>query len=165
METIAEPASRAFAPVAGAFYLGYGADGASCKPSRSPQPILEIHGYNDSVIPYNGSTHHLGSKLPNILDFMEDWAARNGGNSSGGTKTVLYDGFVDYYDFGRHTHHYAVRNANHVWESTTGNADTARFPEGPSAINASSVIMEFFRNVPSLDEQNPWLWNKIELAA
>ena len=139
----------AFAPVAGAYYEGYGADGDSCQPARSPQPILEIHGYNDSVISYWGGSRN-GGTLPYVFDWIQAWGTRNGCPNSDGSPVTQDDGMVDHFNFGCHTYHYAVRNADHVWESTVGNADTDRYSYGPSAINASSVVMNFFRNVAPL---------------
>ena len=79
----------AFAPVAGAYYTGFGADGADCKPARSPQPILEMHGYNDTTIAYYGDADHNGGALPAVLDWARDWAGRNGCPGSPGNMSSL----------------------------------------------------------------------------
>lgn len=144
---------RAFAPVAGAFYAGYGVEGANCIPARVPMPFLEIHGYNDSKIPYYGG-HENGADLPDIYDFMTEWARRNGCNKRPQWGHE-YGGLVNYYDWGCHTYHFAVYRSGNVWESTVSNADTDQYALGLSALNASTVVMSFFNVVPSLP-----LWMK-----
>jgi poly(3-hydroxybutyrate) depolymerase len=138
----------AFAPVAGAFYEGFGANGPACQPARSPQPILEIHGYNDSLISYFGDPSHHGGALPKITDWASDWAIRNGcSDGEGPSATPEVDGKVIYYSYPCDTYHYAVYGADHVWESTIGNADTERYEYGPSPINATSKIIDFFNKI------------------
>lgn len=140
----------AFAPVAGAYYLGLGADGSDCQPSRTPQPILEIHGYNDSQIKYEGDAMRSGGSLPAIMDWLNDWAVRNGCSSADAMPLSLLDGEVNEYIYPCRTYHYAVYDADHVWESTVGNSDTEKYAFGPSAMNASSVVMNFFSSFAPL---------------
>lgn len=48
----------AFAPVSGAYYTD--TNYSDCQPSRSPLPILELHGYADKIIKYNGGSGNGG---------------------------------------------------------------------------------------------------------
>lgn len=59
----------AFAPVAGSFYTDSDfSDSSSCKPARSPLPILEIHGGSDKTVYYGGGNGE-GGFLPAIPDW------------------------------------------------------------------------------------------------
>lgn len=53
----------ALAPVAGSFYTDV--NGTDCTPARSPLPILEIHGGNDTTVYYDGGEGE-GGLLPAI---------------------------------------------------------------------------------------------------
>lgn len=61
----------AFAPVSGAFYENSD-DQGDCEPARNSTPILEIHGGDDQIIPYDGGKGR-GGELPSI----PDWYVRN----------------------------------------------------------------------------------------
>lgn len=65
----------AVAPIAGNYYpLQTG-----CHPHRAV-PLLEIHGSNDTVVPYNGISASVNPQwpLPAVMDWLHDWAQRNG---------------------------------------------------------------------------------------
>ena len=133
----------AFAPVSGAFYTGNAPDGSDCHPARSPLPILEFHGLNDTTIPYESETRH-GVRLPGILDWLARWAGRNGcGVGEKPDVTSDHDGNVLRYSYSCHTHHYAIKGLGHDWPSTTPNGDNDK----GTYIDATPIIMEFFNKV------------------
>ncbi|WP_165423844.1 alpha/beta hydrolase family esterase [Ktedonosporobacter rubrisoli] len=65
----------AVAPIAGNYYDVQG----GCKPGR-PVPILEIHGSQDPIVPYNGISPETNPQwpLPSVHDWLQAWATRNG---------------------------------------------------------------------------------------
>lgn len=66
----------AFAPASGAYYTD--TSGVSgCTPSRSPLPMLSIHGGNDGSVSYTGG-EGSGGLLPPISDWLGWWAERSG---------------------------------------------------------------------------------------
>jgi polyhydroxybutyrate depolymerase len=52
------------------------ADAARCKPSE-PVAVLQIHGTDDEMVPYDGKAHsaHGESLLPSARQSASDWAA------------------------------------------------------------------------------------------
>ncbi|PVH97882.1 carbohydrate esterase family 1 protein [Periconia macrospinosa] len=67
----------AFAASSGAFYTDYkGNEG--CSPSRNLLPFLELHGTNDTVIPYVPTKDGRGGPLPKIAEWVGRWTKRNG---------------------------------------------------------------------------------------
>lgn len=58
----------AIAPVAGVIGI------AECEPSRSV-PVLQIHGTDDTLVPYEGSEAY---GFPSVADTVAGWAERNG---------------------------------------------------------------------------------------
>ncbi|GCE30938.1 hydrolase [Dictyobacter alpinus] len=77
----------AVAPIAGNYYPLQ----AGCYPKR-PVPLLEIHGSNDSTVPYNGISATVNPQwpLPPVLDWLHDWAQRNG--CTKGPENFFHDG-------------------------------------------------------------------------
>jgi len=73
----------AFAPVSPALYAG--ANPPDCAPGKAV-PIINFHGLKDTVIPFGGrdadSKGRTEYATPNITQFREAWAARNGCGSS-----------------------------------------------------------------------------------
>lgn len=65
----------AVAPIAGNYYPLQ----AGCHPKR-PVPLLEIHGSNDPVVPYNGISAQVNPQwpLPAVQEWLRTWAQRNG---------------------------------------------------------------------------------------
>ena len=131
-------AFAAFAPVSGAFYTD--TNFSDCKPSRSPLPILEFHGLADSTVNYTGGLGN-GGPLPSIPDWLSWWAQRDGCQDPAADKTttdepgyqyITYscDGVVDI------VRHYKILELGHRWPNTTITV---------SPINASPIIMDFFR--------------------
>lgn len=137
----------AFAPVSGAFYTDLNSSSV-CNPSRSPLPILEFHGYNDTTIPYNGGRGG-GGRVPSIPGWLQRWAKRDGcpGNPPENQTVIEYGGIV------RHTtwscagykdivQGYNISGLGHIWPSTAPNLDN----KGKvTVIDATKVIMDFFQ--------------------
>ncbi|GCE16313.1 alpha/beta hydrolase family esterase [Dictyobacter kobayashii] len=65
----------AVAPIAGNYYPLQ----AGCHPKRAV-PLLEIHGTNDTVVPYNGISAKIDPQwpLPAVQDWLHAWAQRDG---------------------------------------------------------------------------------------
>ncbi|KAJ4423612.1 hypothetical protein N0V82_001780 [Gnomoniopsis sp. IMI 355080] len=150
----------AFAPVAGAFYVS---EDAKCRPDtvnissdpgRPDIPILEFHGGADDVIPYDGGADR-GDCLPAIPHWVQSWAQSNGldpdtnttSKVKGATNnqaTVFQFGTGD--SLGMVTHIMVGKDIGHDWPSTEDNEDNTIQGHGPASFNASSLIIEFFRN-------------------
>ncbi|KAJ7056905.1 alpha/beta-hydrolase [Mycena amicta] len=73
----------AFAPVSPALYAG--ANPTNCAPGR-PVPIVNFHGLSDRIIPFGGQNADKEGQTeyatPNITQFREAWAERNGCGSA-----------------------------------------------------------------------------------
>ncbi|EXJ61376.1 uncharacterized protein A1O5_11934 [Cladophialophora psammophila CBS 110553] len=104
------------------------ADGSGCTPARSPMPILELHGTNDSTANYNGDTSH-GAPLPSIRSVFRTWATRNG---YGPSPVPVIDqlqsnkAYYTQYDCGAKVSvvvGYNVTGQGHDWISTQYKAD------------------------------------------
>lgn len=140
----------AFAPVSGAFYTDANSNTSyTCTPARSPLPIIEFHGTNDTTIPYLGGKGR-GGELPTIPDWLARWAVRDGCPSPPKNTTVTprkYDGKVHItsYSCGGYNdivQGYKIDGLGHDWPSTEPNSDSST----PTVIEATKVIMNFFRN-------------------
>ncbi len=116
----------------------------NCNPTH-PTPILEIHGTDDGVIPYNGAAWTWS-----MDDLLQYWAGYNNGNtnpitmaipdnnaSDGSTvEHIIYGGG----DVGTTVEHFKVTGGLHTWPGTvlfTG-------PGTNQDINASDEIWKFF---------------------
>ncbi|KEY74958.1 hypothetical protein S7711_01306 [Stachybotrys chartarum IBT 7711] len=66
----------AFGGVSSALYTDVSGN-TNCTPSRSPLPIIQLHGWDDGTIPYQGGQGR-GGPLPGILEWLSRWANRNG---------------------------------------------------------------------------------------
>lgn len=133
----------AFAPVSGAFYTDNPETHVKCTPSRTELPILEFHGGNDTTIPYTGGTGK-GGLLPDIDQWLGWWAERDG--LAAETVSSEYGGEVQHTVFGSGecdglVQGYKVEHLGHVWPSTKPNLDS----DTPTVVEATEVIMEFFR--------------------
>lgn len=135
----------AFAPASGAYYTDATGDG--CAPARSPLPVLEIHGGNDASVLYGGGEGEGGIE-PAIPTWLGWWAERNGCASS--EVEDSFDGDV------HHTtwtcaggaegalQHWKIDDMGHCWASTEINFSQLSVFEGPTHIQASQIIMDFF---------------------
>ncbi|KAI2466518.1 carbohydrate esterase family 1 protein [Annulohypoxylon bovei var. microspora] len=138
----------AFAPASGSFYTDNDASHASCAPARSPLPVLEIHGGADASVYYAGGAGEGGDE-PDIPTWLGWWAARNACADDGKTVEESFGGDV------LHTswacggaagvlQHWKVDDMGHCWASTEINFSQISVGEGPTHIQASQIIMDFF---------------------
>ena len=147
-------AFAAFAPVSGAFYTDTNL--SDCQPSRSPLPILEFHGANDTTVFYTGG-HGNGGPLPSIPSWLEWWALRNGCKDPAAEKTTTDEDGYQYITYSCDgsedvVRHYKILELGHRWPNTSTTV---------SPINASPIIMKFFNatqkpqdvNTPGADVQ------------
>lgn len=111
-------------------------------------PILEFHGTDDSVIPYDGGVHN-GVDLPSITDWARDWAEADGCSSSTSPTSTHFNNskvlWASYSCNGSDgvVQHYAIDNLGHVWPSLDSNYDNGGHG---SYIEASPIILDFFSN-------------------
>ncbi|KAJ7673717.1 carbohydrate esterase family 1 protein [Mycena polygramma] len=125
----------AFAPGSGSFYTDNSGVPGGCAPARSPLPILEIHGGADPDVHYAGGPGEGGME-PAIMDWLSWWAQRNNyafqrrrGECNG------VEGVVQ---------HWKVDDMGHCWASTTLDLTEIAAGQGPTPIDASTIVMEFF---------------------
>ncbi|KAI1111910.1 carbohydrate esterase family 1 protein [Nemania sp. NC0429] len=133
----------AFAPASGAYYTDNAGVNGECTPARHPIPILAIHGGSDTSVPYAG-----GDGKPAIPTWLEWWAERNACSSSkvedsfGGdvhhTTWTCADGVEGVLQ------HWKVDSMGHCWASTEINFSQLSVPQGPTPIEASKIIVDFF---------------------
>ena len=115
----------------------------SCFPSH-PTPIMQIHGTNDNVIPYNGIDWSWS-----IDELLEYWTGYNNGNTTPVTEAVPNTNTNDFStvehivygdgDNGTSVEHFKVSGGMHTWPGTQipGNGTN-------QDINASEEIWKFF---------------------
>ncbi|KAF7308836.1 Carbohydrate esterase family 1 protein [Mycena kentingensis (nom. inval.)] len=137
----------AFAIAAGSFYTDLNGPDNGCTPARSPLPILEFHGGNDKSVFYAGGEGE-GGELPAISDWISSWATRNGCTSPP-AQNDTFDGDVHHFSWTCQgvdgvLQHYKVDSMGHVWPSTEPNFSQLAALEGPTHIQASSILMDFF---------------------
>ena len=77
----------------------------------TPLPMINIHGINDSTVPYSGSTDY--NSIPNVIDFYNDLNQITTKNEIGNdTHThTIYGGGIN----GASVEHYKMKNGNHIW--------------------------------------------------
>ena len=161
----------AFAPVSGAFYENKTEptplDGP-CQPNRSSIPILEFHGQNDTIIPYDGKDcprrcrhEPCHCPLPSIPSWLEEWALLN--QCPGGTPGNESFSVDDYITVNKTTWTcggnedivtgYWIQDLGHVWPSTAPNDDNHG---NVTVLNASNIIIDFFKNhtLPTLNSDS-----------
>jgi polyhydroxybutyrate depolymerase len=113
----------------------------SCHPAR-PVSILEMHGTDDSNVPYDGGVVFNGASSPSVVAVMQRWATLDGcaGNGtqsqSGITKTTTWKncngGTVVRLD--------SVVGGHHTWFGST-------FDPVPGEPNANATIWSFFSSL------------------
>jgi poly(3-hydroxybutyrate) depolymerase len=120
----------AFAPVSGAFYLEKDTgELPPCTPSQTRDviPIMEFHGWKDSVIKYEGGINtRNSSNTTNIPQWVDGWAERNGFDVPANETTYLCNGArqVTRYNWGDSVIHYNYSNLDHDWPSTVPHGGT-----------------------------------------
>jgi poly(3-hydroxybutyrate) depolymerase len=121
----------AFAAFAAALYTDVSGD-EHCEPARTPLPLLELHGLEDPVVPYEGGDGN-GGPLPSLPEWLSRWASRNLCNSSEATDLEVG---------GQHTkwsckgidglqQHYNTTHLGHFW------------PAADSGLDISSIMIKF----------------------
>jgi polyhydroxybutyrate depolymerase len=133
----------AIAPVSGAY-----AYPAICSPKRA-MPVLAFHGYDDHVVPYNGSSNlDLLNQSPDVWPPIPDWAA-NWGVMNGctphpetlsnqdGVRIEAWRGCRDRVEVLLYT----IDGGGHTYPNGTG-ANTGQDPL--LKINGNKIIWEFF---------------------
>ncbi|QKX63789.1 uncharacterized protein TRUGW13939_10960 [Talaromyces rugulosus] len=142
----------AFAACSGAFYTDVVEDeDDGCSPARSPLPIMEFHGSNDGTIPYQPTDDGSGGPLPQIPDWLAAWGQRNGCPSDYKPQVSTLQGHDDtqqtlYQVNGTDVvTGYLISGMDHDWPSTTPNSDSEAHGDGPVSIDATPMILDFFR--------------------
>ncbi|ETS73830.1 hypothetical protein PFICI_14776 [Pestalotiopsis fici W106-1] len=145
----------AFAPVSGAFYITDAND--NCKPAsvkipcsagRTGIPMLEFHGGDDPVIPYDGDDSRRDSCLPAIPHWVQEWAERNDLDSTNTstdlTKSATLYQFGNDSNLGLVSHVYDGKSIGHVWPTKKlfANDDDS----ATASFDATPMILEFFGN-------------------
>ncbi|KAI8951485.1 carbohydrate esterase family 1 protein [Xylaria longipes] len=135
----------AFAPASGAYYTDNAGVGG-CKPARSPLPVLEIHGGDDHSVYYDGGEGEGGVE-PAIPTWLGWWAERNACTSSKAEDS--FEGDVHHTTWTCDNtegvlQHWKVDDMGHCWASTEINFSQISVPQGPTHIQASQIIMDFF---------------------
>ncbi|KAF2435432.1 carbohydrate esterase family 1 protein [Tothia fuscella] len=136
----------AFAPVSGSFYTDVNGPDNGCAPARSPLPILEFHGGDDKSVPYAGGQGE-GGREPPIPDWLEYWVSRT--DCSNKTQVDTFDGDVHLLSWTCDgikgaLQHYKVDDMGHQWPSTVVNFSGIAAGKGPTHIDASALIIQFF---------------------
>ncbi|KAF8178785.1 hypothetical protein K438DRAFT_1769242 [Mycena galopus ATCC 62051] len=117
-----------------------------CTPARSPLPMLEIHGGADTSVHYDGGPGEGGVE-PAIPDWLSWWAERNACGTN--TSTTSFNDDVQHYEWecsGSEglLQHWKVDDMGHCWASTTLDFSEIAAGEGPTPIDASTIVMAFF---------------------
>ncbi len=132
----------ALATVAGAFYHAPG----GCNPSR-PIPVLEIHGQEDMLAPYNGNPPRL---MAAVLVFLNVWFAHDHCNTNV-SKVIFQKGDVTGTEWpdcadGTGVEHYRISDGGHVWPGATPRPSLGFTTH---VISANVVIWNFFSQFKS----------------
>ncbi|KAJ7150085.1 carbohydrate esterase family 1 protein [Mycena crocata] len=136
----------AFAAGSGSFYTDNTGVDVGCAPARSPLPMLEIHGGADPDVPYAGGQGQGGVE-PAITNWLSWWAQRN--KCAGNTTESLFDDDVQHSvwtcdGIEGALQHWKVDDMKHCWASTTINFSQIAAGQGPTPIDASTIVMAFF---------------------
>ncbi|KAF2009598.1 carbohydrate esterase family 1 protein [Aaosphaeria arxii CBS 175.79] len=137
-----------FAASSGAFYTDLNDSTSQCK-SEATVPILEIHGFGDRTVHYEGGQGD-GGPLPSIPSWLDTWAQRY--TCQNKTEEVTHEGDVHHYSWTCNgkaglLQHYKVERLGHCWADTEINLSQISVPQGPASIKATAIIMEFFDNI------------------
>ncbi|KAL1310539.1 hypothetical protein AAFC00_000820 [Neodothiora populina] len=137
----------AIAPVSGAFYTtpSDSSFSSNCKPAHQ-MPILEFHGQDDPIIPYDGGKIN-GVDLPAIGEWAQDWTQADGCASNPSPQNEHLNNskvMLAQYSCNGSTNvvsHYSIDGLGHTWPSTEYNLEN--FGVG-TYLDASPLILDFF---------------------
>ncbi|KAF8575778.1 carbohydrate esterase family 1 protein, partial [Ramaria rubella] len=142
----------AFSPISAALYAGTKAF-SGCEPGRTI-PLLNYHGLADHTIPFGGQTADkegdTAYATPNITQYREAWALRNGCQSTietslthPHTNTTLKEWDCSPTDANAVVRGYTVTGLGHSWPTTAG------LDGGVTTFNATTAdIVPFFEAHP-----------------
>ncbi|CAJ2507396.1 Uu.00g085820.m01.CDS01 [Anthostomella pinea] len=137
----------AFAPASASLYTDNAGVSGGCTPARSPLPVLEIHGGSDASVHYEGGEGEGGME-PAITEWLGWWAERNGCTDVRVEDSFEGDVHHSIWTCGDGTEgvlqHWKVDDMGHCWASTEINFSQIAAGQGPTHIQASQVIMDFF---------------------
>jgi poly(3-hydroxybutyrate) depolymerase len=112
---------------------------------------MELHGLKDSTINYTGGINNRGNaNSTDIITWVDLWAERDSFEVDANKTSTLCDGprgfkQVKKYDWGNETVvHYAYKNLEHDWPSSTPNGDTTDKLTCKDA-EATSLILAWFK--------------------
>ncbi|KAK9412977.1 putative feruloyl esterase [Seiridium unicorne] len=141
----------AFAPVSGAFYVknkdGCDPDTVTikCSPGRSDIPILEFHGGDDDVVPYDGLDDKRDACLPAIPHWAQTWAKQNNLSTSNISSDLTNEATMYQFGSGANlglvSHVYDGGKVGHVWPISK---DLANSSGSTASFDATPMILDFF---------------------
>lgn len=112
---------------------------------------MEFHGIKDDTISYTGGINNRGNaNSTDILTWVDLWAKRDGVEDEQSKPSTLCDGpkgfkKVTKYDWSNETVvHYAYKNLEHDWPSSTPNSDTTENLTCKEA-EATDLIIAWFK--------------------
>jgi poly(3-hydroxybutyrate) depolymerase len=112
---------------------------------------MDLHGLNDSVIGYDGDNTPAPNTIP-LPEWVKAWLAREGLSKKKPTVEIQDGGNVTRYSWhyggSRDVFvHYRINNFGHGWPSTAWQGEPfEQYRLGPTSWNATSVILEWFKN-------------------
>lgn len=111
-----------------------------CNPAR-PIPVMAFHGTGDIIVPYDGKKILA---MPPILDWIAEWAKRNGCDAvpkkldtKGDVSGIQYPGCKD----GADVILYTIDGGGHTWP---GGLDVPVLGKTSTDINASETLWDFY---------------------
>jgi poly(3-hydroxybutyrate) depolymerase len=122
---------------------------ANCTPAVKPTPILEFHGSADATIFYDGELDGNGGETPPIPEWLEYWGQRNGCGPNEGEVTLSHDNSLNHTTYSCNqteniVEGYWIKGMSHSWPSTQSNSDNKEHGDGPTFIDATPIIIDFF---------------------
>ncbi|MCJ1477788.1 hypothetical protein MMC13_006461 [Lambiella insularis] len=149
----------AFAIASGAFYKDAALKDplfSHPSPSRSPVPILELHGDKDPVIHYDGKTTPDGETY-SLPEWLEGWAQRNDAVERGSQS--LLEGEVEKISWKRNGRdvlvHWKIAGFGHGWPSRRKQEDDGQ-RYGPVGFVGAEVVMSWLEGWVLALEEETW---------
>ena len=144
----------AFATVAGAFYpdssLTEPLFEKECIPNLQDRvlPYMNLHGLNDSVVPYDGSSPTPPPFIP-VLSWVESWAKRDNCASNPSTKQLENGSVAESRwrcnDVDDVVVHRAIQGFGHGWPSRKNQGEPFEtLRNGPTSWDATPYMLDWF---------------------